>query len=78
MKIKVSEINSTGIQAAAAETMNPETLLCDLPESEFLTGTVISEAVKQAGFTDSAKTVINNNGWWSLTVSELLQQLANQ
>lgn len=54
---------------------DPSTILCELPEDAFETGSDICRAVRIAGYDESATTVINNLHLWRSTIAELVDIL---
>lgn len=54
---------------------DPTTPLYDLPDREFETGGLITNAVKAGGHINSAITVISSYYWWGRPLGEVLADL---
>jgi len=63
-------MNTESIKAALAN-LDQNAALCDLPDSEFVTGGAITTACREAGYDESGRATINQLNVWSITVGEL-------
>jgi len=63
---------------AALANLDKTTALCDLPDSEFVTGGAITNACRAAGYDESGRATINQMNVWSHTVEELETMLCEQ
>jgi hypothetical protein len=57
----------------ALAKLDPFTLLCELPDTEFVRGGAIDDACRIAGFDESGRVVVNNLAAWSKTVAEFVE-----
>lgn len=58
--------------------LDPEAILCDLPDAEFETGGAITKACRAAGYDESGRAIVNQMNAWSLPVRKFLEILCNQ
>jgi hypothetical protein len=63
---------------AALANLDKTAALCDLPDSEFVTGGSITTACRAAGYDESGRATINQMNVWSSTVGELETMLCEQ
>ena len=47
-----------------------ETSLCDLDDSEFVTGGRVTDIVKECGYDESGRAVVNQQNAWGMTIDE--------
>lgn len=57
------------------EKYGAETILYDIAPLDIATGTIFGDVIKEAGYIESPSVVIGQNGWWNLTVAQLVQNL---
>lgn len=72
-----TSMNTQAIKAALAN-LETNTALCDLPDSEFVTGGAITNACREAGYDESGRAAINQLNVWKITVGELEAMLCSQ
>jgi hypothetical protein len=70
------EITTTNPIADAVAHLDPESVLCDLPDELFEPGRAVSDAVRAAGYDESATTVINNLHAWRMTVADFIELIS--
>ena len=54
-----------------------DTLLCDLPDSEFQTGGAMTVACRAAGYDESGRVTVNSLNAWGMTVAEFSELLSS-
>lgn len=59
----------------ALSTLNQRAILCDLPDSEFVTGGAITNACRAAGYDESGRVTVNSINAWNMTVAQLADYL---
>jgi hypothetical protein len=57
-------------------TLDPDAILCDLPDSEFVTGGAITDACRVAGYDESGRVTVNNLNAWGMTVAQFAEYFA--
>jgi hypothetical protein len=60
----------------ALSTLDQTAILCDLHDSEFVTGGAITEACRVAGYDESGRVTVNNLSAWNMTVAEFGEHIA--
>ena len=60
----------------ALSDLDQDAILCDLPDSEFVTGGSIADACRVAGYDESGRVTVNNLRAWNMTVAEFGEHIA--
>jgi hypothetical protein len=60
----------------ALSTLDQDAVLCDLPDSEFVTGGSITDACRVAGYDESGRVTVNNLNAWGMTVAKFAEYIA--
>ena len=59
----------------ALSDLDQDAILCDLPDSEFITGGSITYACRLAGYDESGRVTVNNLSAWNMTIAEFAAAL---
>lgn len=62
----------------ALGNLDPSSLLCDLPDNEFITGGAITNACRAARYDESGRVTVNDLNAWGMTVAEFQDLLEEE